>query len=67
MDRTQVKRQDMRRLLRSLWIRACRADGVDPASKFVLAFLNDNPYAERYNTMMRMYQAGRELLNKMNR
>lgn len=39
-----------------LWNRMCRADGIDPKSKFV-AFSTSNPYAAQYNEAMARYQS----------
>lgn len=33
-----------------LWIKACKHDGIDPTSKFVI-FTKDNPWAKKYNTL----------------
>lgn len=50
-------KQDIRRLIKSLWIRACRFDGIPIDSKFV-CLSNDNSYIRRYNKMMGIYLAG---------
>jgi len=38
-----------------LWCRMCRANGIDPASKFVV-FSDSNPVAKEYNEAMNAYQ-----------
>lgn len=34
--------------LKDLWIKACKHDGIEPSSKFVV-FSKDNPWAKKYN------------------
>ena len=55
--------QDIRRLLKALWKRMCRHDGISTNShgrhryddcRFV-AFSEENPYQERYNRIVRLY------------
>jgi len=46
--------KDTGRLIKSLWIRACRWDGISVDCKFAIWSL-DNPYAERYNRMMGLF------------
>jgi hypothetical protein len=36
--------------LRDLWVKACKADGIDPQSKFVI-FSTDNPWMTKYNAL----------------
>lgn len=36
--------------LKELWTKACKHDGVDPASTFVV-FSKDNPWAKKYNNL----------------
>lgn len=43
-----MKTQNARRLLKALWIRACRYDSIDPSAKFVI-FSDENPHMRRYN------------------
>lgn len=52
--------QNVKRLLRALWIKACRLDGIPVDSKFVV-FDDVNPYFIRYNKIMRLYLAGENL------
>ena len=47
-----------KRLLKALWIKACRHDGIDPAAKFV-TFSDDNPHMKRYNKIMHLVLLGR--------
>jgi len=48
-------KQDMRRLVKALWIKACRYDGIDPTARFII-FSDENPHLPRYNKMMALYQ-----------
>lgn len=41
-------KQNAKRLLKSLWIRACRYDNIPIDSSFVV-FSDNNPYAKRHN------------------
>ncbi|KKN02468.1 hypothetical protein LCGC14_1117450 [marine sediment metagenome] len=50
-------KQNIRRLLRAIWIKSCRFDDIDPTASFVV-FSTDNPYQKRYNKIMGMYLAG---------
>ena len=50
-------KQNIKRLLKALWIKSCRFDGIDPKSIFVV-FSTDNPVQKRYNKIMNLYQAG---------
>jgi len=43
--------ESLRARARVAWREACAADGIDPAGAFV-CFSDDNPAAERYNTIM---------------
>lgn len=36
--------------LKDLWNMACKHDGIEPDSKFVI-FGTDNPWAKKYNTL----------------
>ena len=49
--------QDIRRLLKALWLKSCRHDEISPDAKFV-AFSAENPYQERYNRIVGLYMAG---------
>lgn len=49
-----MRTQNIKRLLRALWIKACRFDSIPIDSKFVV-FDNDNPYLIRYNKIMKLY------------
>ena len=49
-------RQNMRRLLKALWIKSCRHDGIEPSAMFI-CFSADNPYQRRYNRLMALYLA----------
>lgn len=40
-------------ILRDLWILACKHDGIDPDSKFVV-FSKDNRWIRKYNTLARL-------------
>ena len=51
-----MARQNAKRLLKALWIKACRYDSIPVDSKFV-CFSNDNPYVERYNKIIRLVMA----------
>ena len=53
-----MRTQKIKRLLRALWIKACRFESIPVDSKFVV-FDDDNPYLIRYNKVMSLYLAGR--------
>jgi len=53
-------KQDAQRLLKALWIRACRYERVHPQSMFVV-FSTSNPYKQRYDKIMRLVQAARRM------
>lgn len=38
----------MKNALAILWVKACKFDGIDPRSKFVV-FSQENIYSEQYN------------------
>ena len=48
--------QNIKRLMKALWIKSCRFDGIPIDSKFVV-FSDDNPYQVRYNKIMGLYLA----------
>jgi len=50
-------KQNAKRLLKSLWIRACRLDEIPINSKFVV-FSDDNKYAVRYNKIACLVASG---------
>lgn len=43
--------QNIDRLLRALWIKACRYDGIDLKAMFVV-FSNENPHYAQYDKIM---------------
>ena len=49
-------KQDMRRLIKACWIRACRWDKMPVDTKFA-SFSADNPYAKRHDKYMRILLA----------
>lgn len=49
--------------VKRLWNLMCSADGVNPASKFVV-FANSNPYAVPYNEAMTTFQKIRKQIKK---
>jgi DNA-binding SARP family transcriptional activator len=53
--RKMVAISDARGAYRSLWIKACEADGIEPSSKFVV-FSEGNPFQAELN------QAGAKLI-----
>lgn len=53
-----MRTQNVKRLLRALWIKACRFDSIPVNSKFVV-FDDNNPYLIRYNKVMSLYLARR--------
>jgi len=55
-----METQNIKRLLKALWIKSCRFDGIPADSKFVV-FSDDNPYQRRYAKIMKMYLAGRNM------
>jgi len=52
-----MKPQNIQRLIKACWIRACRFDQISIDAKFVI-FSDDNPHLARYNKYIRMYQCG---------
>ncbi len=50
-------KQNAKRLLKALWIKACRFDGIPIDSKFVV-FSKENHYANRHNKISRLVLAG---------
>ena len=40
--------------VRRLWRKACKHEGIDPKSKFVV-FSNENPWNDDYNAAMSKY------------
>jgi len=52
-----MKTQNVKRLLRALWIKACRYDKIPENSSFVV-FGENNPYIIRYNKIMSLYLVG---------
>lgn len=58
MTATQLKQRIAHyRRLRKLWVAACRYDGIDPTSPFVV-WSEDNLKAKQYNQAMKRYQKG---------
>jgi hypothetical protein len=51
-------KQDISRLLKSLWIRACRWDKIPADTKFSV-FSRENPYAERHDRIAGLFMAAR--------
>ena len=49
--------QNIKRLLKALWIKSCRFDKIKPESKFVV-FSDNNPHQKRYYKIMNTYLAG---------
>lgn len=50
-------KQNAIRLLKALWIRACRFDGIDHNSKFVI-FSEENPFIIKRDKLAKLIHAG---------
>ena len=48
---------------KELWLKACRFDGIDPNSKFIV-FSDKNPFTEKYNRAMSLYLMAEEYYRK---
>lgn len=57
------KTEKARLAARALWVKGCKHDGIDPASKFV-AWSPSNPFDKLYNKAMEKYI---RLLNQSNK
>ena len=55
-------KQNINRLIKALWIRACRFDCIDHKAKFVI-FSDENPYIRRYNKMVCLRGAGDRIMS----
>lgn len=53
-----MRTQNIKRLLKALWIKSCRYDGIDP-NRTAIVFSDNNPIVKRYDRIMRIYLAGR--------
>lgn len=55
-------KQNIYRLLKALWIKSCRFDGLNVNSKFVI-FSEENPYIKKYNRIASLQLQSKSFTN----